>query len=44
MAADSEGMEEGARGGLLVEREEGMPEQDRSTSQETEEEEQELQG
>lgn len=44
MAADSEGMEEGAREGLFVEREEGVPEQDRSTSHETEEEEQELQG
>lgn len=43
MAADSEGMEEGAREGL-VEREGGRPEQDRSTSHETEEEEQELQG
>lgn len=44
MPADSEGMEEGAQGGLFVEREESVPEQDRSTSHETEEEEWELQG
>lgn len=44
MAADSEGLEEGAQGGLFVEREESVPEQDRSTSHETEEEEWELQG
>ena len=43
MAADSEGVEEGARGGLAVEREDRVREQDRSTSRETEEE-GELQG
>ena len=34
MAADSEGMEERAQGGLFVEREEGVPEHDQSTSHE----------